>query len=76
MNKSYKKMPPTFNIKRIEYLSSRSLQDLIKHGDDDEYDRKIILSKFFWWFRLNKLYGITTSEAKDPFIKSLLLGQS
>ncbi len=50
-----------------------SLSDLIMHGDNSEYDKKIILSKFFWWFRLNKLRGITTSKAKDPFVESLLL---
>ncbi len=67
---------PVFDIKRVKYLASLSLQDLINHGNTSEYDRKIILSKFFWWFRLNKLYGITTSKTKDPFIKSLLLEQS
>ena len=72
----WKKLDPVLNIDRIIYLASLSLLGLIKHGDNSEYDRKIILSKFFWWFRLNKLYGIITSEAKDPFIKSLLLGQS
>ena len=32
---------PVFDIKRIEYLASRSLQDIIKHGDDGEYDREL-----------------------------------
>ena len=78
MNKSYQKISPTFDIERIEYLSNLSLQDLIniKYGDDGEYDREIVLSKFFWWFRLNKLHGITTSKSKDPFAESLLLETS
>ncbi len=72
----WKKPDPVFDIDKIIYLVTLSLRDLIKRGNNSKYDREIILSKFFWWFRLNKLYGITTSEAKDPFIKSLLLERS
>ena len=75
--KSYKKsVPPVFDVKRIIYLAGQSLKDLIKRGNNSEYDREIILLKFFWWFRLDKLHGITNSKSKDPFAKSLLLESS
>ncbi len=63
-------LSPVFDIYRIIYLASLSLQDLIKHGDNSEYDIEIILSKFFWWFRLKERHGITTSKSKDPFVES------
>ncbi len=59
---------PTLDLNRISYLSSLSLDKIRdKDKDNSKYDKTIIKSKFFWWFRLYRLCGISESMVKDPF---------
>ena len=53
----------------IKNLSMKSLKELIHIGNQKIQDRDIIMTKYFWWLRLDILYNIKG----DPFKLALQL---
>ena len=59
------------NIKR---LAKKSPKELIQIGNQNLQDRDIIMTKYFWWLRLEILHNITNIK-EDPFKLALQLEQ-
>ncbi len=58
----------------IEKLAIKSLKELIQIGNQNLQDREIIMTKYFWWLRLEILYNMTNIK-EDPFKLALQLEQ-
>ena len=58
----------------IEKLAMKSLKELVQIGNQSLQARDIIMSKYFWWVRLEILHNMTNIK-EDPFKLSLQLEQ-
>ncbi len=62
------------NYDNIEKLVKKSLKELIQIGNQNLQARDIIMSKFFWWLRLEVLHNNNMYNIKeDPFKLALQL---
>ena len=72
--KSSSKLSHDMNYDNIEKLAMGSLRVLIRIGNQNLQDREIIMTKYFWWLRLEILYNMTNIK-EDPFKLALQLEQ-
>ncbi len=54
------------NYQLFNNLSEKPLNELIEMGDKNLNTRNILMTKYFWWLRLEKLYDMSNIKG-DPF---------
>ncbi len=68
------KLSHDMNYDNIERLAKIPLRELIQIGNQNLQDRQIIMTKYFWWLRLEKLHNMDNIK-EDPFKLVLQLEQ-
>ncbi len=72
--KSFSKLTHDMNYDNIERLAKTPFKELIQIGNKNIQDRDIIITKYFWWLRLEILHNMTDIK-EDPFKLALQLEQ-